>query len=87
MRPDILRAVLRRRPFEPIRVCLVDGSSYEIRHPDQIVVRRSTLTVVGTVAHLPKPLGDRDVIVAILHISRLEPIETLSVPAPNPTAN
>ena len=87
MRPDDIRELLRQQPFEPFRLCLVDGSSYEIRHPDQIVVRRSTLTVAGTIAHLPKPLGDRDVIVAILHISRLEPIEASSAPAPNPTTN
>jgi hypothetical protein len=77
MRPNDILAVLRRQPFEPFRLCLVEGSSYEIRHPDQIVVGRSALTMAGTVAHLPEPLADRDVIVALLHISRLEPIEPL----------
>jgi hypothetical protein len=86
MRPDILRAVFRRQPFEPVRICVVDGTSYEIRHPDQVIVGRSSLTVAGAVAHLPKPLGDRDVIVAILHISRLEPIESIA-PLPAAAAN
>jgi hypothetical protein len=75
MRPDDIRLPLRQQPFEPFRLCLVDGSTYEIRHPDQIVVGTSTLSIAGTVAQLPKPLADRDVIVALLHLSRLEPIE------------
>ena len=83
MRPDVLRAMIRRRPFEPIRVCLVDGSTYEIRHPDSIAIGRSTVTIAGTVAHLPKPVGDRDVIVSLLHISRLEPIEAIDSPLPS----
>lgn len=83
MRPDVLRAMIRRRPFEPIRVCLVDGSTYEIRHPDSIAIGHSTVTIAGTVAHLPKPVGDRDVIVSLLHISRLEPLEALTSPPPS----
>ena len=78
MRPDVLRAVLRRQPFEAFRLCLVDGTTYEIRHPDQIVVERSTLSVAGTVAQLPQLVADRDVIVSLLHISRLEPIDSLA---------
>jgi hypothetical protein len=81
LRPDDIRGLLRQQPFEPFRLCLVDGSSYEIRHPDQIVVGRSTLSIAGTVAQLPEPLADRDVLVALLHVSRLEPIEP-HVPAP-----
>ena len=75
MRPDDVRSLLRQQPFQPFRLCLLDGSSYEIRHPDQVVVGRSTLSLAGTISGLPQPLAERDVIVALLHISRLEPIE------------
>lgn len=85
MRPDDIRRLLRQQPFQPFRLCLVDGSSYEIRHPDQVSVERSTVAIAGAVAHLPRPLVERDVIVALLHISRLEPIESIVPPAP--TAN
>ncbi|HTU20201.1 MAG TPA: hypothetical protein VMG10_19205 [Gemmataceae bacterium] len=87
MRPDDLRAVFRRQPFEPVRICLVDGTSYEIRHPDQVSVNRSTLSLAGTVARLPAPLLELEVIIALLHISRLEPLESLSTPAPDPANN
>ncbi len=80
MRPhDVLR-LLQRQPFEPFRLCLVDGAAYEIRHPDQVVVDRSVVTIAGTVANLPLPLVERDIIVSLLHISRLEPIESAAMP-------
>jgi hypothetical protein len=51
------------------------------------VVNRSTWTLAGTVAHLTEALGDRDVIVALLHISRLESIEaTPPPPADSPAS-
>ncbi|HTU92527.1 MAG TPA: hypothetical protein VMF69_20770 [Gemmataceae bacterium] len=82
MRPDDIRRLLRQKPFQPFRLYLVDGSSYEIRHPDQVMVERSTAAIAGAVANLPPPLAERDVIVALLHISRLEPIESV---APRPS--
>jgi hypothetical protein len=80
MRPNDVLRLLRQQPFQPFRLCLVDGSSYEIRHPDQAMVERSTVAIAGAVAHLPRPLVERDVIVALLHISRLEPIEAVTPP-------
>ncbi len=78
MRPNDVRRLLRSQPFEPFRICLVDGTTYEIRHPDQVVVEQSTLSLAGSVAHLPASLANRDVLVALIHISRLEPIEDTS---------
>jgi hypothetical protein len=86
MRPDDVLQLLLRKPFEPFRLCVVDGAAYEIRHPDQVLVQRSTVAIAGSVAHLPRPLIERDVIVALLHISRLEPIEAVS-PPPSAAAN
>lgn len=81
MRPPDVRRLLRQQPFEPFRLCLVDGTAYEIRHPDLVMVERSTLAVAGTVANLPLPVAGRDVIVALLHVLRMEPIEQ-APPAP-----
>jgi hypothetical protein len=86
MRPDDILRQLLRQPFEPFRLCVVDGVNYEIRHPDQVVVERSTVAIAGALAHLPRPLVERDVIVALLHISRLEPIESVT-PPPAAAAN
>lgn len=75
MRPDDLRRVLRRQPFLPFRLCLVDGTDYEFRHPENVLVEWSTLTIPGRVANFPGALADQEVIVALLHVSRMEPIE------------
>ena len=74
MRPEDILRVLRQQPFEPFRLCLLDSTAYDIRHPDQVAVYRSTLVVAGAVADLPVRLVERDVIVSLLHVSRLEPI-------------
>ena len=75
MRPDDIRQLLRRQPYERFRICLLDGSSYDIRDPDLVAVGKSTLQIGFPAARLPIPLSDREVIIALLHISRLEPIE------------
>ena len=74
MRPDDIRELLLRHPFEPFRICLVDGTTYDVRHPDLIAVGRSVLEVGYPAARLAVPLWDREVLVALLHITRVEPI-------------
>jgi hypothetical protein len=38
MGPDEIFAFLRRRPFEPFRIHLTDGTAYTVNHPDQCIV-------------------------------------------------
>jgi hypothetical protein len=75
MRPDDIRQLLLRNPFEPFRICLLDGTTYDVRDPDLIVVGRSILQIGFPAARLPVPLSHREVLVALLHITRVEPIE------------
>lgn len=74
MRPDDIVQLLRTRPFEPFRICLSDGQSYEIRHPELAIVDRSKV-VIG----VPGPRGidgpaERTVNCALLQITRTEPL-------------
>ena len=32
-----LAAALTRQPFEPFRLCLSDGKTYDVRHPDLVL--------------------------------------------------
>ena len=41
MRPDELIERLRQRPFEPFTIHLSDGTTYEVRHPEFLMVGRS----------------------------------------------
>ena len=46
MTVDILRNMLTRQPFEPMRVKLSRGEVFEIRHPEMAMLTRSTLAIV-----------------------------------------
>lgn len=64
---------VRRQPFEPFRLCISDGTGYDILHPDQIVVGERA-SHVGLGGNGDRPF-QRIAIVANVHITRLEPIE------------
>jgi len=75
MRPDDLLRLLRHQPFQLFRIVLTDGTTYDIHHPHAVFVGRSTLQVGSPSAQLARPVWDREVVVALIHIIRLEPIE------------
>jgi hypothetical protein len=69
MRPDDLFEFTRKRPFSPYRIYTTDGKTYEIRHPDQVIVLRSRVVIgVGSAGRVPDHAED----VALVHIVRLE---------------
>jgi hypothetical protein len=68
--PDELFAVTRRRPFIPFRLHVSDGSSFDVRHPDSILVSRRS--AVLAVPDDPTQPADRFATVALVHITRLE---------------
>jgi hypothetical protein len=78
MRQEDLLEVLRQRPFQPFRIHVPDGIAYEIRHPELVLVGRSKAVVFFADPHQPPPAFDKYETVALLHITRLEPIETLA---------
>lgn len=65
--------MLTRRPFEPMRVKMSNGETFEIRHPEMAM-----LTKTGLIIGLPEPDGspsERFEICSYLHIAS---VETLS---------
>ena len=70
---DILDT-LKTQAFEPFRMVLTDGTSYEVKHPDLVWLGKRSL-MVGFVADPHSTLYERAVKVDLLHISRLEPLE------------
>jgi len=63
--------MLRTTPFEPFRIRLSDGVSFDIRHPDMAIVQRSKVTVAVTGSEGPG-LAERTVNCAPVHITRTE---------------
>ena len=75
MRPEDVLQLLRRRPFEPFRIHVSDGTKFEIRHPELAIVERSKV-IIG----VPGPEGldgpvERSIFCALLHITQLEPLD------------
>jgi hypothetical protein len=80
MPPEDLAHAIRKRPFEPFRIVLTEGSAYDIRHPDLVMPGRRS-AIIG----LPRPddperLYERYVTVDLLHIVRMEALEPAITP-------
>jgi hypothetical protein len=73
MPPEELLGHVRRRPFEPFRLYITDGANYDIRHPDMILPGHRAV-VIGLPGEPTQPY-ERFVTVALLHVTRLEPLE------------
>ena len=81
MPPEQLREAVRARPFVPFRICLTDGQSYDIRHPELLMTGKRS-AVIGVILQPtePEPLSDRFVTVDLLHVVRIEPLEVSAQP-------
>lgn len=73
-----LLSVLRARPFRPLRLCMSDGTLYEVRHPDLVIVALGTAVVGYPSPDFPGAAARYD-IVSLRHIVRVEFLDT---PAP-----
>jgi hypothetical protein len=80
MRPEDLRAWLLALPFRPFRLYLLEARTFEIHHSELVVVKRTTMDLYFSVVHPRLPLTERDVTIALLHITRIEAISP-SAPA------
>jgi hypothetical protein len=72
MRPEELKIILGKQPFTPVQFYLTDGMTYDVLHPDQILVDRATIHIGVN----PDPGGvpDRVDFVSLLHLVRVEPL-------------
>lgn len=68
---DILE-MLRSRPFQAFRIHLTDGSAFDIRHPEMMVVDRSKALMFFPPADMDLPAIERYEVVSLLHMTRLE---------------
>ena len=74
MDAEKLYQTVKRRPFEPVRICLSDGSSYEVKHPEQLMVTRRW-SYIGLGGDGEGPFQD-NAVVANIHITRIEPLKS-----------
>jgi hypothetical protein len=74
MNPEEIRQRLQTQPFQPFRIYLSDGRSYDIRHPEMVFVTRQTLIVGIVNPAQPGALFETYAAVSTLHITAVEPI-------------
>lgn len=75
--PEELATVLRQQPFVPFRITLTEGSTYDVRHPELCMAgRRSAIIGIADPEDRDR-LFERSVIVDLLHIVRIESLETI----------
>lgn len=75
MRAEEMIQMLRRRPFSPIRVRLTDGRTYDIYHPDQVIVLKQSLDI-GVASDPATGIAERVDRCSLLHVVRVEEIPT-----------
>jgi len=69
MNMETIRERLNRRPFEPFVIRLSNGESYEVRHPENVVLLKSRI-VVGY------PETDRAVHCSLVHVNSVEALQS-----------
>ena len=76
MRAEVFKELLIRHPFRPFRIFTSSGKTYDITHPDIVIVLRSRVVIgVGESADgIPDHLDH----CALLHIERLEELSSAS---------
>lgn len=73
MSPFDLIEDLQKKPFEPIRLYVVDGTTYDIRHPEQCMVG-VTSVIVGVASKQSQMPFERMIRIDCQHIHKVEPI-------------
>jgi hypothetical protein len=82
MRPEELAVLLRRRPFVPIRIHITDGMTYDIRHPENVMVLRARVDI-GVGGDPVTGVIDRVDFVSLLHVVRVEDLPAVVPPSGN----
>ena len=70
---DLVQAV-RKRPFEPFRILASDGSTYDIRHPELVMVGLGAVIIGVPAAGQTQPVYERAETVSLGHVVKLLPL-------------
>ena len=82
MRPQLFLALLHERPFNPFRVHVSDGASYDVSHPEAAFISGPTLIVSLRTSGFAGPPGERHAHLSLIHVTRVEVYYPGAVPAP-----
>ena len=66
--------MLARRPFQPVKLTLSSGQSYEIRHREMAMLTGTSILIGTDVAEDGVPAEFK--IISLLHVTAIEPLTT-----------
>jgi hypothetical protein len=72
MRPEQLRELLRKRPFQPFRVYLSGAATYDVTHPEAATVTGGVLIVLVPASRILGPTVERRILISFIHITHVE---------------
>jgi hypothetical protein len=72
--PEDVQARLRDQPFRPLRIVASSGQTYDVRHPDMVLVGDRFL-IIGTPSAKNPTLVDQVARVAMVHVTDLQDLE------------
>ncbi len=78
MRPEEVVKALEPERFRPFRLKISNGDVYEVRHPEQVIVSRSAITI-GTHRRNGLRLFEKVDTISLLHVVSIVPIEETEV--------
>ncbi len=83
MEREQLQHLLRQKPFQPFRVFLRDGRTFDIRYPRMNLLARTYVNIGIPEAGTPLPLCDHTEFVRLSEIARVEMLssEASSLPS------
>jgi hypothetical protein len=75
--PDDIQRRLRQSPFLPVRIIISSGQTFDIFHPDLVLVGRRDVTI-GMASRENPAQYEQATRVPIMHITALEDLSTPS---------
>jgi hypothetical protein len=73
MRSEELLEIIQTRPFKPYRFTFTTGETYDLTHPEMMIVGRSLVTL-GRPNPTDTRIADGVFHVSLLHLLKVEPI-------------
>jgi hypothetical protein len=80
MRPEEIQQLLGRQPFQPFRIRLSHGATYEVRHPELAVVGRSSVFIGIPGPDSQQGIYENSALVALVHIAEIHPVGASTPP-------
>jgi hypothetical protein len=81
MLPTDMQTFLRTRPFHPFRVVMLDGVTYEVRHPELVLLLLDS-AVIGYPAPGQEGVAQRADMINLQAVSRLELVDQAAPAVP-----